>query len=160
MKKYQQNTNKNYHMCIISTLKKSSIKLFIRERISTSILTSKISVNHSIAGVLDKHLMDVLAFSCNYCRKLSDIRWSLSRWDIPNLVLDVPPKEEKILLNLSNINRKRKPLLIWQQRKHKLKCMNKFLIIHIKFDYRKFRAKMKSVPVLKSMYLGQLGLKI
>ena len=61
--------------------KKSSIELFIRERISTSILTSATSVNHSIAGVLNKHPMDVLAFSCDCCRKLSDIAigWLLSR---------------------------------------------------------------------------------
>ena len=48
--------------------------------------------------------------------------------------------------------------------------MNKFLIIHTKFDKpktAKFRAKMKSMSVLESIYLGQflsdlskLGLKI
>ena len=90
----------------------SLIKLFIRERISTSILTPATSVNHSIVGVLNKHPMDVLAFSCNLCRKLLDIRWLLSRWDIPNLVFDVPPKEEKIPLHLSNVNKKEKKTFI------------------------------------------------
>ena len=84
--------------------------------------------------------------------------WLLSWWGIPNLVFHIPSKEEKIPLHLSKINRKEKrPLLIWQQRKHKLKCMNKFLIIHIKFDWpktAKFCAKIKSMSVLKSMFLG------
>ena len=59
--------------------------------------------------------MDVLAFLCNRCRKLSDIRWLLSRlswWDIPNLVFDVPPKEETIPVHLSNVNRKEKKTFI------------------------------------------------
>ena len=56
--------------------------------------------------------MDVLAFSCNRCRKLSDIRWLLSQWDIPNLVFDVSPKEEIIPLHLSNVNRKEKKTFI------------------------------------------------
>ena len=58
---------------------------------------SATTVNHFIAGVLNQHPMDVLAFSCNRCRKLSDICWLLSRWDIPDLLFHVPPNVEKFL---------------------------------------------------------------
>ena len=70
------------------------------------------SVNHSDEGVLNKHPRDILAFSCNRCRKLSDIPWLLSWWDIPNLVFDLPPKEEKAPLHLSNVNRKEEKAFI------------------------------------------------
>ena len=99
-------------MHYFSKLKKSPIKLFIGERISTSILTSATSVSHSIKDVLNKHPRDILAFTCNPCRKLSDICWLLSRWDIPNFVFDIPPNEEKIPLHLNNLNRKEQKTFI------------------------------------------------
>ena len=72
---------------------------------------------------------------------------------------------------MSNLSRKEKKTFIdLAAKKTQTEMHEEVLIIHIKFDYSKtakFRAKMKSMSVLKPMYLGQflldlskLGLKI